>query len=230
MSLYTALKNGVQDTLSLERSLDGNLCRCTGYRPLLDAARSFGSDFAPLSTESPFCNAAATSTDSESEVAQLSTPPLVKSVSQSVTASAPGGPGLEMEGQVPSCRAEAQGRLQTPLRLQEPVARTMRDGSQAVTEWHRPASIAELARLLAYSPQPLTQVPGAPSPALLISFLYLCAFFFIFFTPSLTPDINAPPLHVLPSRLWVGRLILHGVFVPDVACSWTPVPSLACMF
>eukprot|EP00658_Telonema_sp_P-2_P023303 TRINITY_DN1932_c0_g1_i10.p1 TRINITY_DN1932_c0_g1~~TRINITY_DN1932_c0_g1_i10.p1 ORF type:complete len:1546 (-),score=328.16 TRINITY_DN1932_c0_g1_i10:428-4999(-) len=45
MSLYTMLKNSPRPTLQeLETAYDGNLCRCTGYRPLLDAAKTFASD------------------------------------------------------------------------------------------------------------------------------------------------------------------------------------------
>ncbi|CAI5737461.1 unnamed protein product [Hyaloperonospora brassicae] len=48
MALYTMVKQretGDELTMAdIEHDLDGNLCRCTGYRPILDAAKSFGDD------------------------------------------------------------------------------------------------------------------------------------------------------------------------------------------
>ncbi|KAF2236656.1 xanthine dehydrogenase/oxidase [Viridothelium virens] len=42
MSLYALLRNhGTPSELEVEEAFDGNLCRCTGYRPLLDAAQTF---------------------------------------------------------------------------------------------------------------------------------------------------------------------------------------------
>lgn len=42
MSLYALLRNKEDPTeLEVEEAFDGNLCRCTGYRPILDAAQSF---------------------------------------------------------------------------------------------------------------------------------------------------------------------------------------------
>lgn len=44
MSLYALLRNTDTPTeLEIEEAFDGNLCRCTGYRPILDAAQTFGS-------------------------------------------------------------------------------------------------------------------------------------------------------------------------------------------
>ena len=42
MSLYALLRNNQSPTrLDIEEAFDGNLCRCTGYRPILDAAQTF---------------------------------------------------------------------------------------------------------------------------------------------------------------------------------------------
>lgn len=45
MSLYALLRNNPTPTeQEIEESFDGNLCRCTGYRPILDAAKTFAVD------------------------------------------------------------------------------------------------------------------------------------------------------------------------------------------
>ncbi|CBJ27195.1 conserved unknown protein [Ectocarpus siliculosus] len=45
MALYALLRSNPSATpAEIEDGLDGNLCRCTGYRPILDAAKSLGVD------------------------------------------------------------------------------------------------------------------------------------------------------------------------------------------
>ena len=45
MSLYALLRNESDPSeLEVEEAFDGNLCRCTGYRPILDAAQTFSKD------------------------------------------------------------------------------------------------------------------------------------------------------------------------------------------
>ncbi|KAI5855810.1 Molybdopterin-binding domain of aldehyde dehydrogenase-domain-containing protein [Tricharina praecox] len=42
MSLYALVRNNPEPTeTDVEEAFDGNLCRCTGYRPILDAAQTF---------------------------------------------------------------------------------------------------------------------------------------------------------------------------------------------
>lgn len=46
MSLYALLRNNPEPSEhAVEEAFDGNLCRCTGYRPILDAAQSFKTNF-----------------------------------------------------------------------------------------------------------------------------------------------------------------------------------------
>ncbi|CAG8979151.1 hypothetical protein HYALB_00000285 [Hymenoscyphus albidus] len=45
MSLYALLRNDSNPSEhDVEEAFDGNLCRCTGYRPILDAAQTFSAD------------------------------------------------------------------------------------------------------------------------------------------------------------------------------------------
>ncbi|XP_053396021.1 xanthine dehydrogenase/oxidase-like isoform X1 [Mercenaria mercenaria] len=49
MSMYTLLRNDPQPTIEhMEKAFEGNLCRCTGYRPILDGFRTFTKEYCAM--------------------------------------------------------------------------------------------------------------------------------------------------------------------------------------
>ncbi|SNX84972.1 probable xanthine dehydrogenase [Melanopsichium pennsylvanicum] len=73
MSLYATVRNGYGHLTEqdIEHSLDGCLCRCTGYRPILDAAKSF----ATVKSIERNTNGRSSSNSDESDEAEPTTPP-----------------------------------------------------------------------------------------------------------------------------------------------------------
>ncbi|GAC99094.1 xanthine dehydrogenase/oxidase [Pseudozyma hubeiensis SY62] len=77
MSLYATVRNGYGHLTEedIEHSLDGCLCRCTGYRPILDAAKSFATvKSAKAGTNGSSASSSNINSD-ESDEAEPTTPP-----------------------------------------------------------------------------------------------------------------------------------------------------------
>lgn len=72
MSIYTFLRNNPKATVhEIESCLDGNLCRCTGYRPILDAAKSIvGEGCCKGSCENCPCKSSSNNENGESQTTE----------------------------------------------------------------------------------------------------------------------------------------------------------------
>lgn len=47
MNMHALMDRAPLDMATIERSFSGNMCRCTGYRPILDTFKSFARDACP---------------------------------------------------------------------------------------------------------------------------------------------------------------------------------------
>ncbi|MCO5571007.1 hypothetical protein L7F22_024738 [Adiantum nelumboides] len=77
MSFYATLRNAGKRGLSerdIERGMDGNLCRCTGYRPILDALKTFAKASETADDDEDFNGLEAVTANSQQQQLSCSSP------------------------------------------------------------------------------------------------------------------------------------------------------------
>lgn len=162
MSMYALLRNrrgGQPSEAEVEEALAGNLCRCTGYRPILDAFKHFTCDSASKAQLDNGRDAVSAYTAEARSAAGA--PPSPTSTTQPICPST----GLPCSSGC-STRAAAAGECDCPpvtetrgsselifppaLRKWVPTPVTIKG---PVATWHRPTDLPSLLRLLHDHPQ-----------------------------------------------------------------------------
>ncbi|KAI0229746.1 Xanthine dehydrogenase/oxidase [Lamellibrachia satsuma] len=130
MSMYTLLRNNpCPSTADVENAFEGNLCRCAGYRPILDAFRSFTKEFqCPMGEECCKNNKTQESTVSEE-------PPMEE--------------GSELLPYDPS----QEPIFPSELQLNEGLDKTRLTFSSDRVTWYRPTSLDDLLTLKSTYPK-----------------------------------------------------------------------------
>ena len=129
MSMYSLLQNNPSPTAhTIEHSFDGNLCRCTGYRPILDAAKTFACDKHTCQPPLPAAGGPATPGLAVSDTAQK----LIESV------------------EADAASLSVADSAMAYLRTEAPGAPLLVQGLRAT--WHTPRSLEALLAIKAATP------------------------------------------------------------------------------
>ncbi|GAB5373512.1 hypothetical protein AAMO2058_001758500, partial [Amorphochlora amoebiformis] len=139
MALYTHLRKTKKPTEhGIEEAFDGNLCRCTGYRPIIDAAKTFATD---IKVEQVKAKESADQKDEEGTGAFWERGPLS------------GFDGVEVMSNTHTkvaCdrkkKAKAHQEIPFPEELKKHVPKSLEITGKKVT-WFRPTSLEELCEI-----------------------------------------------------------------------------------
>ncbi|OQS02432.1 xanthine dehydrogenase [Thraustotheca clavata] len=171
---------------TIEQKMDGNLCRCTGYRPLLDAAKSFGSDAPEAKCGSAGCDKQCMAGD-------------IEDILSVVSCSAK------------KIRDEHRKHKNMDLKLGFPneliaYSNTLQSTSTHIAghdiEWFRPSSLKELLAVKKIHPNAKISV-GNTELAIEIKLKHMVY-------PVMISVSNVPELHALrstPSGMYIGAAV-----------------------
>ncbi|KAF0692555.1 Aste57867_16367 [Aphanomyces stellatus] len=188
MALTAIIQDSTATMDNIEHSMDGNLCRCTGYRPILDAAKSFGSDVGDLKCGSSACDQHCLTGDIEDLLA-------VDVVSCSAK---------KIKAEAARHMMDSTELAPFPEELKKHVFEAKIPGTDV--EWHRPMSLPELLALKTQLPDARISVGNTE--------LAIETKFKRFQYPHLIAVTHVPQLHVLDAIEAPFRGIEIGAAVP----------------
>jgi len=190
MALYTHLKKTPNPTThGLEEAFDGNLCRCTGYRPILDAAKTFASDWKECQEESSEKEEKKAEATQKGNHEFWEQGPLAGFDGVEVSSSTASKVRSDVsKGQCCGKKAKAKApEVPFPEALQKYQPQTLEIKGARAT-WHRPLTLMELVKIAAAHPG-AKLVVGNTEVGIEARFKF-CNYP-VLVSPTMVPELNA---------------------------------------